>query len=84
MSKTLVDLNEALFAQLGRLADAETKDDQLKDEIERSQAITSVAKTIINNAQTALEGAKLQYEYRGYKDGTHPKMLGNEGGSNEG
>ena len=54
---TLSDLNNHLFAQLERLSDETIDTDDLNKEIERSKAISTVAKTIIENAKTSLEGA---------------------------
>jgi len=59
---TLSDLNNHLFAQLERLSDETIDQDVLNKEIERSKAISTVAKTIIENAKTSLEGAKFNYE----------------------
>lgn len=60
---TLSDLNNHLFAQLERLSDEGLSDENLNKEIERSKAISTVAKTIIDNAKTSLEGAKFNYEH---------------------
>ena len=59
---TLSDLNNHLFAQLERLSDETIDQDDLNKEIERSKAISTVAKTIIENAKTSLKGAKFNYE----------------------
>ncbi|WP_378186863.1 hypothetical protein ACE939_00760 [Aquimarina sp. W85] len=59
---TLSDLNNHLFAQLERLGDEELSQEDLKKEMERSKAINGVARNIIDNAKTALEGAKLTYD----------------------
>lgn len=45
----LNDLNKELFLALERLNKAENNSEQLKSEIERSQAVSSVACQIINN-----------------------------------
>jgi hypothetical protein len=58
---TLSDLNNHLFAQLERLGDEELTEEQLKKEMERAKAINGVAKNIIDNAKTALEGAQFSY-----------------------
>jgi hypothetical protein len=59
---TLSDLNNHLFAQLERLGDETLTSEQLSAEMERAKAINFVAKNIIDNAKTALEGAKFTYE----------------------
>lgn len=59
---TLSDLNNHLFAQLERLGDEEITQEDLQKEIERSKAVNCVAKNIIDNAKTALEGAQFAYE----------------------
>ena len=77
MKNKLSDLNDHLFAQLERLNDEEIEGEALESEIERSKAVTSVAKEIVSNAKTVLEGEKMKHEY-----GTRgPKML--EDGSDE-
>ncbi|WP_445458408.1 hypothetical protein [Flavobacterium sp. HNIBRBA15423] len=59
---TLSDLNNHLFAQLERLSEEDISQEELNKEIERSKAINSVAKNIIDNAKTTLEGAQFSYE----------------------
>lgn len=61
MKNTLVDLNNHLFAQLERLGDEDLKEDELRQEIGRAKAINGVAKNIIDNAKTSLEGAQFAY-----------------------
>lgn len=58
---TLSDLNNHLFAQLERLGDEELTQDDLKMEVDRSKAINGIAKNIIDNAKTTLEGMQLAY-----------------------
>lgn len=71
---TLGDLNNHLFAQLERLSDEDIKGELLQEEMNRAKAITSVAKEIINNANTVLKAKEFQSEsYKGDID--MPKML---------
>jgi len=58
---TLSDLNNHLFAQLERLGDEELSQEDLKREMDRSKAINGIARNIIDNAKTALEGAQFTY-----------------------
>lgn len=53
---TLTDLNNHLFEQLERLGDA--KDGALEAEIDRSKAVATIAKNIIDNGKLALEAEK--------------------------
>lgn len=64
MKNKLSDLNDHLFMQLERLSDEDVKGDQLKEEIGRAKAISSISKDIISNASLALESVKFQTDYR--------------------
>lgn len=46
MKNTLSDLNNHLFAQLERLGEEDLDEDEIKKEVQRSKAITDVAKVI--------------------------------------
>ena len=70
----LTDLNDALHAQLQRLASADGE--SLKGEIERSRAVSGIAKNIVENARLALEGERFLCSERG---ATLPPMLENGG-----
>lgn len=62
MNNKLSDLNNHLFAELERLSDEELNEDELKSEIDRARAITSVSKTIIENGALALRAEKFKQE----------------------
>ena len=71
MKNTLGDLNNHLFMQLERLNDEDLKGDKLTEEIERSKAVTNVAKEIKANANIVLQARKYTTEYLSEV----PKML---------
>lgn len=55
MKDKLSDLNNHLFAQMERLSNEDTIGDKLVEEIERSKAVTSIAKEIVSNARLVLD-----------------------------
>lgn len=63
MKNTLTDLNNYLFESLERLIDDDLSEEQLQKEITRSEAITSVAETIIHNGELALRACRHAEEY---------------------
>ena len=63
MKNTLTDLNNILFEQLERLQDDELTAEEFEKELERSKAVQSVAKTIIDNGNLALQAKKHLDEY---------------------
>ena len=56
-------LNSVLFDQLEKLSSANT-DEEIKKEVERAQAITSVAKQVIDAGTLAVSAEKVRQEYR--------------------
>ena len=62
MNNKFSDLNNHLFAELERLSDEELNEDELKSEIDRARAITSVSKQIIENGALALRAEKFKQE----------------------
>lgn len=61
MKNKLTDLNNHLFAQLERLSDEELAGEALQAELQRTDALTSVAKEIISNGRLLLDAQK-QYD----------------------
>ena len=59
MKNGLIDLNNMLFAQLESLSNDELRGKKLKEEIERSKAIGSIAKDIISAGALVLAAQKL-------------------------
>ena len=55
-------LNDYLFDQLDKLANS--KDEALKQEINKSFAITSLASQIVNNLNTRLKAIKISKDYK--------------------
>ena len=62
MRNTLTDLNNHLFAQLERLSDEDLKGEELKEELQRSNAVSKVAQNIINNGSLVLQAQKFKDE----------------------
>lgn len=64
MNNNLNSLNDYLFEQLERLNDDESleKEENFEKEIKRTKALTEVAKTIIDNANTIINATKLANE----------------------
>ena len=58
MKNKLIDLNNHLFEQMERLNDESIKGDDLRDEINRSKAMGSIARTIIDNGRLAFDAHK--------------------------
>lgn len=69
-NNTLSTLNDHLFDQMARLAASGLNGVKLKEEIERTRAMSGLAKEMIDNAKLALEA----HRTLNGKTGT-PKML---------
>lgn len=70
--QNLADLNGYLFESLERLNQEDISGEELKTEIERSRAVTGVAKTVIDNARLVLD---VQKAYDEKIDINKPEML---------
>ena len=79
MKNKLTDLNDHLFMQLERLNDENLEGEALQTEIERSRAVSGVAKDIVSNAALQLDALKLKAEYQGLQQGDMPLLLAGDG-----
>lgn len=75
MKNTLSDLNNYLFEALERINDDSLDQEGLEKEIKRSESVTKIAKTIIDNGNLALQAKKHLDEY-GQGDKIEIPMLG--------
>jgi hypothetical protein len=74
MKNKLIDLNDHLFMQLERLNEEKLSGVRLREEVERSKAMTAVSREIIDNGRLAMDAFKMA---QNIKDGTKaPAMLG--------
>ena len=73
MKNKLTDLNDHLFAQLERLSEENLEGEKLVAEVTRTKAITSVAKSVIENGRLVLEAQK---ELGSNVINEPPKLLG--------
>lgn len=64
---SISDLNNMLMEQMNRLADAEDVE-ELNREINRSDAMSSIATQVINNGKLAIEAQKILIENAGMQD----------------
>lgn len=71
MKNSLQDLNNYLFESLERINDDDLTDEELEKEIKRSEAVTKVASTIINNAEVQLKALRYADEYGYNNSGKH-------------
>lgn len=79
MKNKLINLNDHLYAQMERLSDESIDNEKMKEEINRSRAVTDVAKRIIETGRLAFDCLKERAKYTGLKD--LPTML-NSGDGN--
>ena len=75
MSNDLNELNNHLFTQLNRLNDEKIKGEELQNEVDRTRAVTDIAKEILCGANIQLSVLKLKAEYRGFQNNDVPKLL---------
>ena len=59
MKNKMTDLNNHLFLQLEKLLDPDLSDDELKKEIARAGAVSSIAANIIQNVNTAIKAMSM-------------------------
>lgn len=71
MKNSLQYLNNYLFESLERINDDDLTDEELEKEIKRSEAVTKVASTIINNAEVQLKALQYADEYGYNNSGKH-------------
>ncbi len=63
MKNKMSDLNNHLFAALERLNDEDLTPEQIETEVSRSAAMTKVADTIIESANTSIRAARMVGDY---------------------
>lgn len=75
MKNTLADLNNHLFEQMERLNDESIVEGNLKEEIDRANAMAKVASQIINGGNLVLKVKNMQNEYGITENDNIPPML---------
>jgi len=65
MKNGLQDLTDHLFAQLERLSDETSDPEQIRTEIGRAGAITTVAREIIATGRLAVDAQRIAHEFGG-------------------
>lgn len=75
MKNGIEDLNNHLFAQLERLGDEHLTDEQIANEVKRSEALVSVAGKVLDGGRLALEAAKLRASVTEASDVELPALL---------
>lgn len=76
MKNKLSDLNNHLFAQLERLSNEELNGEELKEEIERSRAVSQVSGQIISNASLVLKAEAMRAEVSPNQHETIKRLVG--------
>lgn len=77
MASSMERLNDALFAELGRLESIDASDkDALRDEIDRAKAVSGLASSITANHRLALEVARERASAKVCESIHVPAMLG--------
>lgn len=74
MKNNLAALNDYLFESIERIQSDELSDEELDREIKRAEAVTEVAKLIVQNGELALKVMKHTEEY-GTERPNVPAML---------
>lgn len=77
-NNTLVELNNILFEQLRALKSSDLKGEALTDQLRKSNAVTQIAKTIVQNADVLLKAQVADSERLGCCQNL-PSMLQIEG-----
>lgn len=75
MDNNLMALNNYLFETLERLTDDSLTDEQMQQEITRSQAVAHIAETIIRTGDLALRSIIAVEDYGLRANQSFPKML---------
>lgn len=79
---TMMDLNDILFNQLGRLNTDDISKEGLDIELRRTEGMTKVADKIIKNADTIIKAEQIYSGKEGWVDPKRrPKMLGENNGA---
>ncbi len=79
MKNTLEDVGNHLIEQLEILKDRDIRGDDLKEEIARAGAMSSLAGKLIEAGELALQASRLGYELGTHSSRKLPKLLGLDG-----
>ena len=83
MKDSLVDLNSLLFEQIERLCNPDLSEEEIRLEMQRSTAVSGLAKNIINNGDLVLRAAKFSDERMDVNNKVPKMLIGDGGGSSE-